>query len=143
NFIFRLVSPLSSVLGSGADDPHWILNLLSLAILCVFVFLIGLVVRNKVGKVYFKIFEKKYLSKIPLYTLIHQTVFQFVGLKKLPFSEVVLIDPYKTGALMTGFVTDQISGKLYTVFVPTAPNPTNGLIYHVPKEQITFLSAST
>lgn len=143
NFIFGLVAPLSSALAPGTEDPHWLINLLSLAIFCLFIFLIGVLVRNKVGKFYFKNFEKKYLTKIPLYNLIHQTVYQFVGLKKLPFSEVVLLDPFRSGTMMTGFITDQIGEELYTVFVPTAPNPTNGNIYHVPKELITFLSAST
>jgi len=143
NFIFGIVSPLSAALDPGLDEPHWLINLLSLAVLCVFVFFIGLLVRNKVGKVYFKSFEKKYLTKIPLYNLIHQTVYQFVGLKKLPFSEVVLLDPFRSGTMMTGFITDQVNDSLYTVFVPTAPNPTNGNIYHVPKELITFLNVST
>ncbi|MCE7053390.1 DUF502 domain-containing protein [Algoriphagus sp. AGSA1] len=143
NFIFGFVAPLSSALDPGSENPHWLINILSLAIFCVFIFLIGLLVRNKVGKFYFKNFEKKYLTKIPLYNLIHQTVYQFVGLKKLPFSEVVLLDPFRSGTMMTGFITDQIGEELYTVFVPTAPNPTNGNIYHVPKELITFLTAST
>ncbi|WPR73435.1 DUF502 domain-containing protein [Algoriphagus sp. NG3] len=143
NFIFGLVAPLSSALDPGTDKPHWLINLLSLTIFCVFIFLIGLLVRHKIGKFYFKNFEKKYLTKIPLYNLIHQTVYQFVGLKKLPFSEVVLLDPFRSGTMMTGFITDQIGEELYTVFVPTAPNPTNGNIYHVPKELITFLNATT
>lgn len=143
NFIFSIVAPLSSVLDPGAEDPHWFINVLSLGIFCVFVFFIGLLVRNKVGKVYFKSFEKKYLTKLPLYNLIHQTVYQFVGLKKLPFSEVVLLDPFRSGTMMTGFVTDQVNDQLFTIFVPTAPNPTNGNIYHVPKELITFLNVST
>ncbi|MEB2775972.1 DUF502 domain-containing protein [Algoriphagus sp. D3-2-R+10] len=143
NFIFGIVAPLSSALEPSSEDPHWLINVLSLAIFCLFVFLIGLLVRNKIGKVYFKSFEKKYLTKLPLYNLIHQTVYQFIGLKKLPFSEVVLLDPFRSGTMMTGFITDQINDTLYTVFVPTAPNPTNGNIYHVPKELITFLSVST
>ncbi|MEP1085659.1 DUF502 domain-containing protein [Algoriphagus sp.] len=143
NFIFGIVAPVSAMLDPGTDDPHWIINVLSLGIFCVFVFCIGLLVRNKVGKVYFKSFEKKYLTKLPLYNLIHQTVFQFVGLKKLPFSEVVLLDPFRSGTMMTGFVTDQVNEQLYTVFVPTAPNPTNGNIYHVPKELLTFLPTTT
>lgn len=143
NFIFGIVSPLSAALDPGSDEPHWFINLLSLAILCIFIFFIGLLVRNKVGRVYFKSFEKKYLTKIPLYNLIHQTVYQFVGLKKLPFSEVVLLDPFRSGTMMTGFITDQVNDSLYTIFVPTAPNPTNGNIYHVPKELITFLNVST
>ncbi|MEB2782417.1 DUF502 domain-containing protein [Algoriphagus sp. C2-6-M1] len=143
NFIFGIVAPLSAALEPSSEDPHWLINILSLAILCVFIFLIGLLVRNKVGNVYFKSFERKYLTRIPMYNLIHQTVYQFVGLKKLPFSEVVLLDPFRSGTMMTGFITDQIDEKLYTIFVPTAPNPTNGNIYHVPKELITFLSVST
>ncbi|MFC5624836.1 DUF502 domain-containing protein [Algoriphagus winogradskyi] len=143
NFIFGIVAPLSAALDPGSEEPHWLINVLSLAILCVFIFLIGLLVRNKVGRVYFKRFERKYLTKIPLYNLIHQTVYQFVGLKKLPFSEVVLLDPFRSGTMMTGFITDQIGEDLYTIFVPTAPNPTNGNIYHVPKELLTFLSTST
>ena len=143
NFIFKIVSPLSAMLDPGTEEPHWIINILSLGILAVFVFMIGVVVRNRYGRVHFKKFEHKYLTKIPLYSLIHQTVYQFVGLKKLPFSEVVLLDPFRSGTMMTGFITDQVDETLYTVFVPTAPNPTNGNIYHVPKELITFLSAST
>ncbi len=143
NFIFGIVAPLSKALEPSSDEPHWLINVLSLAIFCVFIFFIGLVVRNKIGKVYFKIFERKYLTKLPLYSLIHQTVYQFVGLKKLPFSEVVLIDPFRSGTMMTGFITDQINDTLFTVFVPTAPNPTNGNIYHVPKKLITFLDVST
>ncbi|WP_158531169.1 DUF502 domain-containing protein [Algoriphagus chordae] len=143
NFIFGIVAPLSAALDPGSDEPHWFINVLSLGIFVAFVFLIGIVVRNRFGKVHFKKFEKKYLTKIPLYSLIHQTVYQFVGLKKLPFTEVVLLDPFRSGTMMTGFVTDQVHENLYTVFVPTAPNPTNGNIYHVPKELITFLSAST
>ncbi len=143
NFIFKIVSPISFVLDSGAEEPHWSINFLSIGILMLFIFIIGALIRNKLGKTYFSRFEKKYLTKLPLYSLIHQTVYQFVGLKKLPFSDVVLIDPFKTGTLMTGFVTDKINEELYTIFVPTAPNPTNGNIYHVPKNSITFLNVQT
>lgn len=143
NFIFKIVAPISSILDPGTEEPHWSINFLSIGILVLFIFIIGALIRNRVGKIYFSRFEKKYLTKVPLYNLIHQTVYQFIGLKKLPFSEVVLIDVYKSGTMMTGFITDQINEKLYTVFVPTAPNPTNGNIYHVPKESITFLNVQT
>lgn len=143
NFIFKIVAPLSALIDGGGGEPHWFINVLSLGIFCVFVFGIGVLVRNKVGKVYFKGFERKYLSKIPLYSLIHQTVYQFIGVKKLPFSEVVLIDPFNTGTKMTGFITDQVNDDYVTVFVPTAPNPTNGNIYHVKRKDVTLLDVST
>lgn len=142
-FIFNLVAPLSALISPGQEDPHWIFNVIALVILVVFVFMAGLMVQNRVGKVYFKIFERKYLKKIPLYHMVHETVYQFAGVKKLPFSEVVMIDPYKTGTLMTGFITDRITEDLFSVFVPTAPNPMNGNIYHVPRNAVTFLNVST
>jgi uncharacterized membrane protein len=142
SFIFKVVAPLSALLDGGGSAPDWFLNLLSLGIVLVIVFIFGMLVRNAKGKNYFTGVEKKYLMKIPLYTLVHQTVYQFSGLEKLPFSEVVLIDPYKSGTLMTGFVTARTNENLYTIFVPTAPNPMNGNIYHVPKESIQFLTVS-
>jgi uncharacterized membrane protein len=32
---------------------------------------------------------------------------------------------------MTGFVTDIHENGLYTIFVPTGPNPTTGFIFHL------------
>jgi len=142
NFIFEVIEPLSSAIDPGTEEPRWWIKLISLMIFMVIIFAIGIMVKNRLGKLYFKIFERRYLAKLPLYNLIHQTVYQFVGLKEFPFSQVVLLDPYHTGTLMTGFVTDQIKEELYTVFVPTAPNPTNGNIYHVPKKSLTFLEVS-
>ncbi|WP_332913105.1 DUF502 domain-containing protein [Algoriphagus boritolerans] len=57
----------------------------------------------------------------------------------MPFSQVVLVDAYNTGVLLTGFITEKACDGIYTVFVPTAPNPMNGNIYHVPVRQIRFL----
>ena len=59
----------------------------------------------------------------------------------MPFKQVVLVDPFDSGVLMTGFVTEKINEDLYTVFVPTAPNPTNGNIYHVPKTRLHLLTS--
>jgi uncharacterized membrane protein len=108
-------------------------------ILAVFIFVVGLVLRNRIGKMYFRSFENTYLSQIPLYNTIKEMVGQFSGLKEMPFKRVVLIDPYNTGVLLTGFVTEDVSDSVYTVFVPTAPNPANGNIYHVPAEKLKFI----
>ncbi|WKN30197.1 DUF502 domain-containing protein [Porifericola rhodea] len=142
-FVFNLLVPISVLLSTGSEDPHWTVNILSLVVLLIFLFLIGLLVRNRSGKFYFHYLERNYLSQIPLYSTVRDTVQQFSGLKKMPFSQVVLIDPFKTGVLMTGFVTEEISKDMYTVFVPTAPNPTNGNIYHVPRQCIQFLDVGS
>jgi len=100
-------------------------------------FFLGLFVRTRIGKNIFDGFERKYLVKLPLYSVIKKTVQQFSGVEKMPFSEVVLVDAYGSGVLMTGFLTDSNPEQgIYTVFVPTAPNPTNGFIFHVQEHQI-------
>jgi uncharacterized membrane protein len=142
-FVFNLLVPISAILSSGNAEPHWSVNIISLIVLLIFLFGVGLLTRNRSGKFYYTYFERNYLSHIPLYTTVKDTVQQFSGLKKMPFSQVVLIDPFKTGVLMTGFVTEEVTEDIFTVFVPTAPNPTNGNIYHVPKECIRFLDVGT
>jgi uncharacterized membrane protein len=54
---------------------------------------------------------------------------------------VVLVDIFNSGALMTGFITDD-QGEVLTVFVPTGPNPTSGNIYHLQKDRVQKTGAS-
>lgn len=142
-FVFNLLVPITLLLTPNNAEPHWFINVISLAILVTFLFIVGLAARNRSGKYYFTYFERNYLCHIPLYATVRDTVQQFTGMKSMPFSKVVLIDPFNSGTLMTGFITEEISEDIYTVFVPTAPNPTNGNIYHVPKENVKFLEVGT
>lgn len=138
-FVFNIVAPISSILDQNSDSHAWFINVLALLILIALIFIIGLIMRDARGKKSFKSFEDKYLLQIPLYSTLQETVAQFSGLKKMPFSQVVLVDAYNTGVLLTGFVTEKVTEGIYTVFVPTAPNPMNGNIYHVPVAQLKFL----
>lgn len=138
-FVFNIVSPISSLLSQSAESHPFLIKMLALLILLVLIFIIGLVLRNASGKRYFKQFEGNYLLQIPLYSTVREIIAQFSGLKKMPFSQVVLVDAFNTGVLLTGFITESIAGGIYTVFVPTAPNPMNGNIYHVPVSQLKFL----
>jgi len=139
-FVFNLVSPISALLDKNAESNAFFINLLALLILITLIFIIGLILRHGRSKRLFNIFEYKYLLHIPLYSTLRETIAQFSGLKKMPFSQVVLVDAYNTGVLLTGFVTEIAAEGIYTVFVPTAPNPMNGNIYHVPVSQLIFLN---
>jgi uncharacterized membrane protein len=96
--------------------------------------LIGLVVRTRLWA-FLNRFEDRYLLKIPGYKLAKETVQQFFGKNQSFFKEVVLVDIFNSGALMTGFITDD-QGEIITVFVPTGPNPTSGNIYHLQKDRV-------
>ena len=60
---------------------------------------------------------------------------KFFGKNRSFFSEVVLVDLFGSGTLMTGFITDD-HDEFLTVFVPTGPNPTSGNIYHLKKDKV-------
>lgn len=137
NLIGRTLTPLVDTLLQDPDpNPYFkfALYLISFTAIVLFFFIIGLVIRTR----YFRFLnraEDRYLLKIPGYKLAKETVQQFFGKNRSFFKEVVLVDIFKTGALMTGFITDD-QGDIISVFVPTGPNPTSGLIYHLPKEQV-------
>ena len=138
-FVFKTLTPISKLLGPATPDIEWVVNLLSLIIMIAFLVALGMIMQNRRSKAMWRKFEGRYLSRIPMYGVVRDTVEQFAGLKEMPFKRVVLIDPFGNGVLMTGFVTEDIRQEIYTVFVPTAPNPTNGNIYHVPARQVRFL----
>lgn len=124
------------------DSPLYRFGLYLLALIGIFLlfFFIGLIIKTSWGNFIRNGLEKRYLSKIPGYKLTRETVMQFFGKNRSFFREVVLVDLFNSGTLMTGFITDD-QGEVVTVFVPTGPNPTSGNIYHVPAEKVTKTSA--
>jgi len=138
-FVFNIIAPISALLDQNSETHTFITNLVALMILISLIFLIGFIMSDFRNKRSFKRFEDTYLLRIPLYSTLRGTVDKFSGMKKMPFSQVVLVDAYNTGVLLTGFITETVSKDIYTVFVPTAPNPMNGNIYHVPASQLRFL----
>jgi uncharacterized membrane protein len=50
-----------------------------------------------------------------------------------------MVDLYSNATRATGFVTDKLENGYLTVFIPTGPNPTNGMIYHVLPEQVEYI----
>ncbi|MCK4880216.1 MAG: DUF502 domain-containing protein [Bacteroidales bacterium] len=143
NLIGRTLTPLVDTLLQDPDpNPYFkfTLYLLSATAILLFFFIIGLVIRTRLFR-FLNRAEDRYLLKIPGYKLAKETVQQFFGKNRSFFKEVVLVDIFNTGALMTGFITDD-QGDIISVFVPTGPNPTSGNIYHLQKERVTKTDAS-
>ena len=140
-FLYKIVtdvlSPLRAVIGVSPDVQIWILNAASIVIIVVAFFLIGLLVRTSIGRKAHSLIDNKVLSRVPFYSTLRATVQQFFGRKKMPFSKVVIANVMDVK--MTGFITDEREDHTYTIFVPTAPNPTNGFVFHVDENQLQFL----
>jgi len=137
NVIGRNLTPLVDTIIQNPDpNPYFkfALYVLTFTAILIFFFIIGLIVRTRLWAFLNKA-EDRYLLKVPGYKLVKETVQQFFGKNKSFFKEVVLVDIFNSGALMTGFITDD-QGEIITVFVPTGPNPTSGNIYHLQKNRV-------
>lgn len=139
NFITGLLEPVKQLLRFPENVNDWLVDLVAFAIVISIFFIVGLVVRTELGDRLFRRLEEQWLAQLPFYLTLRETVRQFLGRDNMPFSEVVLVDAFNNGSLMTGFVTENLGEGWYTIFVPTAPNPTNGFVFHVPAERLRFL----
>ncbi len=143
SMIGRNLTPVVDKLLQDPDpNPFYkfALYVLTFTAILLFFFVIGLIIRTRLV-VFLNKAEDRYLIKIPGYKLAKETVQQFFGKNQSFFKEVVLVDIFNSGTLMTGFITDD-QGEIITVFVPTGPNPTSGNIYHLQRDKVLKTKAS-
>ncbi len=140
NWIFGLIrksiSPLTIIVMQQSPIQGFVADLLVLVVLVFICFSVGVIVRTKAGKWMHSIMESKVFLRAPGYMLIKETIFQFLGKSRPPFSSVALVQLFDNEVLATGFITDEHEDGTCTVFIPTGPNPTSGLIYHLPQRLV-------
>jgi uncharacterized membrane protein len=135
--IERYLEPLVNLFPTDTRVSTIIVYVIVTVSIVVLFFFFGLFISTRFGNLLIRHIEQTYLMKLPLYKTSRDIVQQFFGGNRSFFSEVVLVDLFGSGTLMTGFITDYMENNKYvTVFVPTGPNPTSGLIYHVTKDKI-------
>ena len=98
-----LLAPLSNLLKNELNlpVPDYLVGFVAFAIVIFTCFMIGLFIRTRIGKDLFGYVERTYLLRLPMYGTIKETVQQFTGAKKMPFSDVVLVDVFGNGTRMT------------------------------------------
>lgn len=129
--VARVIQPLTNLILIKSNLREIMADLLALAIIITVCFIVGVIVKTQIGKFIHTSLENSILKFAPGYSLIKETIMQFLGRKKTPFSSVVLVQVFGNETMLTAFVTDEHSDGSYTVFVPTGPNPTSGNIYHL------------
>jgi uncharacterized membrane protein len=114
---------------------------------------LGYVSRYVFGKFFVSIGERFMLS-IPGVSAVYNTVKQIVDTfgtqNKNLFNQVVLVEFPRPGIWAIGFLTIKTQGEaqaktaeeVWTVFVPTTPNPTSGFLILFPAREITPLEMS-
>lgn len=114
------------------------------------IFAAGIIVTNYLGAKLIA-FAEKIIQRIPvvpkIYFGVKQLIDAFSVQGKQMFSKVVLVQYPKENTYAVGFLTGHCKGEvqekttadLVSVFIPTTPNPTSGMIILFPKEEIIYL----
>lgn len=126
-----IIQPLTNLVMTKSQIQEILADVLVIALILGTCFVVGIFVRTRLGTFIYNILEKRILKVAPGYSLIKETVIQFLGNKKSPFSSVALVQIFGNETLVSAFVTDTHEDGSCTVFVPTGPNPTSGNIYHL------------
>ena len=115
----------------GVDIPG-----LGIILTIIFIFFLGVVVTNFLGKKIFNLGEKL-VKKVPIVNIIYSTLKQitdtFTKGSKDTFKGAIYIQYPRKGIWTMAFISgESISSEgvpYYHVFVPTTPNPTSGFFY--------------
>jgi uncharacterized membrane protein len=126
-------------------DTVW--EILATLIVIVLVTLLGYVSRYVFGKFFFSIGDR-FIQTIPgvsaVYNTVRQIVNTFSSQSRHMFNKVVLVEFPRKGCWTIGFLTNTVQGEaqakadsdVWTVFVPTTPNPTSGFLLMLPRADI-------
>jgi uncharacterized membrane protein len=125
---------------------------LGFVLLNVLLLLLGFVATNLVGKRLFGLWDRV-MNRVPLINKIYATLRQIAELLLGPsrvgsFGRVAIVEFPSPGTWGVGFVTStaheeasaRTGKKVCSVFVPSAVNPTTGILLVVPEEKVTYLS---
>jgi uncharacterized membrane protein len=111
---------------------------------------LGYVSRYVFGKFFFSIGDR-FMQSIPgvsaVYNTVRQIVNTFSSQSRHMFNKVVLVEFPRKGSWTIGFLTNTGQGEaqakagseVWTVFVPTTPNPTSGFLLMIPKSEVVEL----
>ncbi|MCF3651851.1 DUF502 domain-containing protein [Synoicihabitans lomoniglobus] len=125
-------------------------NVLATLIVVLLVTTLGVVSRY-VFTAYFGRTAERVINNIPgvgsVYRTVKQIVDTFSAQKRNVFEKVVLVEYPAPGSHVVGFLTNRAKGELqhrteselWTVFIPTTPNPTSGFLIFYPSEKVTEL----
>lgn len=142
--ITGLISPLSDLLTSWTPLAKYAADLLGIAIMLGLCFLVGIGIKTRIGGILHDSLDQWLMKLAPGYKTIREVVMQFLGgegntsLLRGQVCRAYLMGRAH-GVSVTGIVTATHANGDYTVYVPTAPIPTSGFVYHLTPECVDLL----
>lgn len=126
-------------------DLAW--NVVATIVVILLIALLGVVSRYFLAR-YFTQLTERFINNIPgigaVYRTVKQIVDTFSAQKRNVFEKVVMVEYPAPHSYVLGFLTNRANGEvqgrtdheMWTVFVPTTPNPTSGFLIFYPKERV-------
>jgi uncharacterized membrane protein len=128
--VATLVRPFSLLL------PEWFPaeKALSLLLVLLVFFLIGIAVRTRTGRHVRERIEKSFFERIPGYALFRSLTQQIAGDTREKVWKPALVEI--EDALVPGFIIEEFEDGRYTVFVPSVPTPLAGAVYVLDRKRV-------
>lgn len=139
-----LIRPLSEWLTTWTTVASFAADLLVIALILSLFFVVGLLVRTRIGS-WMRDLMDYWLGRLaPGYSTIREVILQLIGGEghaSLLNGQVcrAYLMGRAHGVSVTGIITDNHANGDYTVYVPTAPIPTSGFVYHLSAECVDLL----
>ncbi len=141
------------VLPESISGLTFLWDIVATLLVIILITLFGYVSRLFLGRYLLGVLDR-FLQSIPglnaVYNTVKQVIDTFGTQNRQMFSKVVLVQFPRAGCYAIGFLTNKARGEpqektqeeVWTVFVPTTPNPTSGFLVMLPKRDIIELEMS-
>jgi uncharacterized membrane protein len=125
-----LLKPLAGLL------PDWLPGegILSLLLVLVFCYLVGLAIRTSPGQAIRRRIERSVFDKIPGYALFRGFTQRLAGESEDESWKPALAEI--EDALVPAFIIEELADGRYTVFVPSVPTPLAGTVYVLSHDRV-------
>ena len=131
--VAKLVQPVASLVPDTVPAEK-ALSLLLVILLC---FLVGLAVLTQVGRAIGDWIEKTFLQRIPGYAVVRSLTHQLAGESREQTWKPALAEIEE--ALVPAFIIEEFDDGRYTVFVPSIPTPLAGAVYILERRRVHLL----
>ncbi len=128
------IAPVAELAQRELGMPMWWAQGLTIAAILVACSVLGAFVSTRFGNRAFNWIEANTVQRVPGYRPVKEIVSYLGKRDQNPFSRPVLVS-VGDGLQFTGFLADEGPAGS-TVFIPTGPNPTTGLVVHVAPERL-------
>ena len=128
--VVSLVQPFALLL------PDWFPaeKALSLLLVLMICFLIGVAVKTRTGREAREWIERAFFERIPGYALIRSLTQQMAGESRENVWKPALAEIEE--ALVPAFIIEELEDGRYTVFVPSVPTPLAGAVYILERRRV-------